>query len=112
MNYTQNNNNFVQSSTAEYGGAYGFTYFSITEEYMKKFIKSQTDDTLKKWTTTPHNYTKQNYKCLWNISEHSKKHKNIIEGNKLPQHLTKEIGGGGWNMKNTNPLLKWVKNGK
>lgn len=24
----------------------------------------------------------------------SKKHKNIIEGNKLPQHLTKAIGEG------------------
>ena len=49
MNYTQNNNNFVQSSTAEYGGFYGSTYTSLTQEYAKIFNTSKTDDTVKKW---------------------------------------------------------------
>ena len=64
MIYTPNNNNFVQSSTAEYGGFYGSTYTSLTQEYAKIFNTSKTDDTVKKWTTTPHNYTEKNYKCL------------------------------------------------
>ena len=66
MIYTPNNNNFVQSSTAEYGGFYASTYTSLTQEYAKIFNTSKTDDTVKKWTTTPHNYTEKNYKCLWN----------------------------------------------
>lgn len=50
MIYTPNNNNFVQSSTAEYGGFYGSTYTSLTQEYAKIFNTSKTDDTVKKWT--------------------------------------------------------------
>lgn len=47
MIYTPNNNNFVQSSTAEYGGFYGSTYTSLTQEYAKIFNTSKTDDTVK-----------------------------------------------------------------
>lgn len=75
MNYTQNNNNFVQSSTAEYGGFYGSTYTSLTQEYAKIFNTSKTDDTVKKWTATPHNYTEKNYKCLGNLTETQKHNK-------------------------------------
>lgn len=64
MNITPLDYNFVQSSTTEYGDVYGFPNDSMTDTKTQAFKMTKTDDTVKQWTTTPHNYTEKNYKCL------------------------------------------------
>ncbi len=55
--------NFVQSSTTEYGGTYGSSYTSMTNETIPLFKRTKTPYTVKKWETTPHKYAGQFYKC-------------------------------------------------
>lgn len=63
MNNTPLDYNFVQTSTSEYGEDNGFTHMSMTDDKAQEFKMTKTDDTAKKWTTTPHKYTEKNYIC-------------------------------------------------